>query len=114
MTRDRQLVRDVSHRWPDATVAVQVGGPVVATDGGEHKDESATATGGTERERLREKAQMERDIRDHNRRVREIDECDVCGDEVPEEDFSEKYAAAAGALTGPFCSSECYWGWMNS
>lgn len=34
MTSDRPLVRDVSHRWPDATVAVQVGGPVVATDGG--------------------------------------------------------------------------------
>jgi len=75
---------------------------------------SDQSTSGTERERLREKAQMERDIGDHNRRVRQLDECDVCGDEVPEEDFSEKYAAAAGALAGPFCSSECYWRWMNS
>ncbi|WP_435346331.1 hypothetical protein [Haloarchaeobius sp. HRN-SO-5] len=67
-----------------------------------------------QRSRLREKAQIERDIRDHNRRVRQLEACDVCGGDVPDEDFSAKLAAAGGCLTGPFCSRECYWRWMNS
>lgn len=73
-----------------------------------------TDTSESKTQRVREKAQMERDIRDHNRRVRQIEECVWCDGDVPEEDFSTKYASAGGALHGPFCSSDCYWEWMDS
>ncbi|SEN04861.1 hypothetical protein SAMN05216388_1001243 [Halorientalis persicus] len=76
--------------------------------------DDAQCAGGIERSRLREQAAMERDARDHNRKVRQRDECRVCDGDVPEKDFPTKYAAAAGCLAGPFCSSECYWRWMNS
>lgn len=49
-----------------------------------------------------------------NREVRQRDECLQCGDSVPEKDFSAKYAGAGGVLAGPFCSRDCYWGWMDS
>jgi hypothetical protein len=61
----------------------------------------------------REFAEMERDIRDQNREVRAKTHCEECGDKVPDSDYSCKYAAAGGVLAGPFCSSECYWGWMS-
>ena len=50
----------------------------------------------------------------NNREVRQRDECLYCDDEVPDEGFSAKYAGAGGVLAGPFCSSDCYWGWMNA
>jgi hypothetical protein len=48
----RQVVRDVSHRWPDATVAVQVGGPVIAADGGECTEKRAHSTRASEHVRV--------------------------------------------------------------
>lgn len=58
-------------------------------------------------------SKMEQGRREHNREVRQRDECRVCDGEVPDEDFSKKFAAAGGCLTGPFCSPDCYWRWMN-
>jgi len=49
-----------------------------------------------------------------NKEVRERDECRHCGDTVPDEDFPTKYAGAGGVRAGPFCSEDCYWGWMNA
>ncbi len=57
--------------------------------------------------------QMEQNLKEHNDEVRARDKCLVCDLEVPEQSFETKFAAAGGALTGPFCGSNCYWEWMN-
>ena len=58
-------------------------------------------------------ARMERNLKEKNDEIRARDHCLVCEHEVPERDFETKYAAAGGALAGPFCGSKCYWRWMN-
>lgn len=52
---------------------------------------------------------MEASRQQHNREVRNRETCIICGDRVPELDYACKYAAAAGVLSGPFCSRSCYW-----
>ncbi|WP_049930662.1 hypothetical protein [Halosimplex carlsbadense] len=42
-------MRDVSERWPDADTAVEIGGPVVATDGGESRSDTERVAGELER-----------------------------------------------------------------
>ncbi|TQQ78572.1 hypothetical protein EGH24_13705 [Halonotius terrestris] len=57
---------------------------------------------------------MEQRRLEHNREVRDRDECLQCGySDIPSDEFSFKYAAAGGVVEGPFCSPGCYWGWMN-
>lgn len=48
-----------------------------------------------------------------NRNVREKTQCEHCGDRVPDDDYSWKFAAGGGLLAGPFCSRDCYWGWLE-
>jgi hypothetical protein len=56
--------------------------------------------------------QGKRTLREQNQQVRDREHCEQCGDRVPDEDFSTKFAQAGGCLSGPFCSSECYWEWL--
>ena len=48
----------------------------------------------------------------HNVEVRNRVYCQECRRSVPERDFATKYASAGGVLTGPFCSSDCYWAFL--
>lgn len=63
----------------------------------------------------REKASLEMDIENahHNARKRREEQCSMCGEAVPEQDFSAKFAGAGGVLAGPFCSRDCYWRFMD-
>jgi len=74
-------------------------------------DDNGQSTGGTERI---DGVEIDHAVALKNRNVRQREECLQCGDDVPEKDFSAKYAGAGGVLAGPFCSSECYWRWMDS
>ena len=49
----------------------------------------------------------------HNAEIRQRTDCIWCGDRA-DDDHECKYAAAGGILEGPFCSSDCYWAWMNA
>lgn len=51
-------------------------------------------------------------LEEANQQVRDRDECQHCGGEVPEEDYKWKFAAAGGALAGPFCGMSCQFGWL--
>lgn len=57
---------------------------------------------------------MDREREEHNRKVRDRDECVECGIAVPSVEYGGKYwskfMAAGGHLHGPFCSRGCYWG----
>jgi hypothetical protein len=60
-----------------------------------------------------EEARYEYEYVKANRETRAKEHCEHCGDLVPDVDFGHKFAAAGGLLAGPFCSRDCYWGWMT-
>lgn len=68
----------------------------------------------TEVDHAHEMARMEQQRREHNEEVRSRQYCQVCSVSVRERDHPFKYAAAGGAITGPFCSDDCYWKFMVS
>lgn len=55
----------------------------------------------------------QRELEQHNDEVRSRQYCKVCSTSVRDRDYSHKFAAAGGALTGPFCSRECYWTFLT-
>lgn len=66
----------------------------------------------TEAQREEKMAKMRERMERQNEETRQQTECEVCGDPVPEVDFDKKFMQAGGALSGPFCSAECFWDFL--
>lgn len=66
----------------------------------------------TEVAHAHEMARMERELQEHNDEVAGRQYCKVCSVSVREGEYPHKFAAAGGAIAGPFCSEDCFWRFM--
>ena len=57
-------------------------------------------------------AVMDAEVRASNQKVRDRDYCLVCCTAVKQDDYKHKYAGAGGVIVGPFCSHDCWSGWL--
>lgn len=45
--------------------------------------------------------------------VKDREQCLFCEKSVPDEEYEWKFVGAGGMIEGPFCDSECQFGWLN-
>ena len=57
-------------------------------------------------------AVQEAQIEAGNQEVRCRQYCLVCSTAVKQHDYKYKYAGAGGVIVGPFCSHDCWSGWL--